>query len=96
MNIVGGIDGGGGGSLGSCDRGVVDRLPVEDSFHRGQPQRPVGNPDDADMSVAGMAIFILVVKQRGGGHGKIAAAAGEFLESPAPARRPGWQADFQR
>ena len=36
-------------------------------------------------------LVVFVVEQGHAGHGEIAAAAGEFLKAPAPARRPGRQ-----
>src|SRR5262249_58383101 len=94
MNIVLRIDGGGGGSLGFGDDRRVDGSPVEDVFHGGQTQRPVGNADDADMSVVRFAAPVLVVENRGRRHREVAAAPGEFLQSPAPARGPGRAAAF--
>ncbi len=94
MNIVLRIDGGGGGSLGFGDDRRVDGSPVENVFHGGEAQRPVGDADDPDMGVARFAALVLVVENRGRRHREVAAAPGEFLKSPAPARRPGGQADF--
>src|SRR5262249_6543391 len=88
------IDGGGGGSLGFGDDRRVDGSSVEDVFHRGQTQRPVGDADDADMGVARLAALVLVVENRSRCHGEVAAAPREFLKPPAPARWPGRQADF--
>jgi len=65
MNIVLRIDGGGGGSLGLGDDRRVNGSSVEDAFHRGEAQRPVGDADDADMGVAGLAVLFLVVENRG-------------------------------
>src|SRR5207237_7257776 len=94
VNIVLRIDSGGGGSLGFGDDRRVDGSPVEDVFHGGETQRPVGRADHADMSIVRFAVRVLVVENRGRRHREVAAAAGEFLKSPAPARRPGGQADF--
>src|SRR5215468_8846915 len=94
MDIVLRVDGGGGGSLGFGDGRRVDGSSVEDVFHGGKTQRPVGHADDADMSVARLATLVLVVENRGRRHGEVAAAPGEFLKSPAPALRLNGQADF--
>ena len=85
MNIVLRIDGGGRGGLGLGDRGLVDRLSVEHGFHRGEPQRPVGDADDADMGVARPAALVRIVEHRGRGQSEVAAPARELLEAPAPA-----------
>jgi hypothetical protein len=76
------------------DRGCVNPPAIQHGFHRGKAQRPVADPDRADMGVACLSVRILVVPERGGRHGEVAAAAGEFLKAPAPLRRPGREADL--
>ena len=69
-------------------------LSVENVFHRGQPQRPIADADDADMGIARLATLVLIIEHRCRGHREVAAAAGEFLEPPAPAGGPGRKADL--
>ncbi len=90
MNVVLGIHRGGRGRIGLRDRRLVDGFPIENIFNRGQPQRPIADADDPDMGIARLAARVLVVEHRGCGHREIAAAAGEFLESP------GQEGGFQR
>src|SRR5262245_16522871 len=87
MNVVLRIDRGTGGGFGGGDGRFIDRAPVERVFDRGKAQRPVANADDTDVDVAGLAVLALVVEYGGRGHGKVAAAAGEFLEAPTPPGR---------
>src|SRR5260370_35135978 len=53
-----------------------------------QAQRPLRDADGADMSVAGLAVFVLIVKDCRRGKSKVAAAPGEFQKSPSPASGP--------
>src|SRR5262245_45713347 len=89
MNVVLRIDRGTGGGFGGGDGRFIDRAPVERLFDQWEAQRSVANADDTDVGVARLAVLALVVEHGGRGHGKVAAAAGEFLEPPPPPGRPG-------
>src|SRR5580700_14447 len=93
VDIVMGIDRRRCRAFGLDDDGLVDLVAVENLLDGGQPQRPVGDADGADMGVTRLAA-ILVVEQHRRGKREVAAAAREFLKTEAALGRPCRQADF--
>ncbi len=80
MNVVRRVDGSGGRRFGLRDRRLIDRGTIENPFDRIEAQRPVGDTDNADMSVVRFAIVFVIEKSRRR-HGEVAAPPGKFLET---------------
>src|SRR5580704_5618787 len=93
MDIVRWIDGGGRRRFGPGDHRLVDDITVDNALDGGEPQRPVGDADGADMGIGGLSV-VHIVKHRGTRQREIAAAAGEFRKAETAAHRPGRQANF--
>ena len=93
MNVRRRIDAFARGRRRSFDHSAVERLSIEHRFRCGQAQRPVTDPDRADMNIGDLIVHQFV-EQCDAGHRKIAAPPGEFEKSPATADRPRRQFDF--
>jgi hypothetical protein len=64
MNIVRRVHRGGGSFCSCGDRGIIDDPTVQHSLDRAEPERTIGDADNADMSVCGRAVSIGIRARR--------------------------------